>query len=70
MKAHLIRGAFYLLLLLALCVIPFALGQPTTGERSTTTNIAQPRTTSIDSGTAALAMPEFPIEIADRTSKP
>jgi N-acetylneuraminic acid mutarotase len=26
-KAHLIRGAFYLLLLLAVCVIPFALGQ-------------------------------------------
>jgi len=26
-KAHLIRGAFYLLLLLALCVIPFALAQ-------------------------------------------
>ena len=27
-KAHLIRGAFYLLLLLAICAIPFALGQP------------------------------------------
>jgi hypothetical protein len=26
-KAHLLRGAFYLLLLLAVCVIPFALGQ-------------------------------------------
>src|SRR6266478_8261051 len=26
-RAHLIRGAFYLLLLLAVCVIPFALGQ-------------------------------------------
>jgi Beta-propeller repeat len=26
-KAHLIRGAFYLLLLLAACAIPFALGQ-------------------------------------------
>ena len=26
-KAHLIRGAFYLLLLLAVCAIPFALGQ-------------------------------------------
>ena len=29
MKAHLTRGAFYLLLLLAVCVIPFALGQRT-----------------------------------------
>src|SRR5438105_9938496 len=27
-KAHLIRGAFYLLLLLAVCAIPFALAQP------------------------------------------
>ena len=26
-KAHLIRGAFYLLLLLAVCVIPFGFGQ-------------------------------------------
>jgi hypothetical protein len=26
-KAHFIRGVFYLLLLLAVCVIPFALGQ-------------------------------------------
>ncbi len=26
-KAHLIRGAFYLLLLLAVCAIPFALAQ-------------------------------------------
>ena len=27
-KAHLLRGAFYLLLLLAVCLIPFALAQP------------------------------------------
>ena len=39
MKAHLIRGAFYLLLLLAVCVILFALGQRTTakGNRPATT---------------------------------
>ena len=39
MKAHLIRGAFYLLLLLAVCVIPFALAQRTTakGNRPATT---------------------------------
>src|SRR5947199_5783072 len=38
-KAHLIRGACYLLLLLAMCVIPFALGQRTTakGNRPATT---------------------------------
>jgi predicted outer membrane repeat protein len=38
-KAHLIRGAIYLLLLLAVCVIPFALAQRTTakGNRPATT---------------------------------
>ena len=61
-KAHLIRGAFYLLLLLAVCVIPFALGQRTTGEQSTTANMAQLPATSSDSDRAgALAMPEFPM---------
>src|SRR5258705_8931571 len=29
-KAHLVRGAFYLLLLLAVCAIPFALAQRNT----------------------------------------
>jgi hypothetical protein len=33
-KAHLLRGAFYLLLLLAVGVIPFALGQRNTGKIS------------------------------------
>src|SRR5438046_2363997 len=33
-KAHLLRSAFYLLLLLAVCVIPFALGQRTTTKQS------------------------------------
>src|SRR4029077_17581118 len=38
-KVQLIRGAFYLLLLLAMCVIPFALAQRTTakGNRPATT---------------------------------
>ena len=38
-EAHLLRGAVYLLLLLAVCVIPFALGQRTTakGNRPATT---------------------------------
>jgi len=33
-KAHLIRGAFYLLLLLAICAIPFALAQRNTAKQS------------------------------------
>jgi hypothetical protein len=33
-KAHLIRGAFYLLLLLAVCVIPFALAQRNTTKQA------------------------------------
>src|SRR5437870_2868131 len=33
-KAHLIRGSFYVLLLLAVCVIPFALAQRNTAKRS------------------------------------
>jgi hypothetical protein len=38
-KAHFLRGAFYVLLLLAVCVIPFALAQRTTakGNRPATT---------------------------------
>jgi hypothetical protein len=51
-KAHLIRGAVYLLLLLAVCVIPFALGQ-----RSTTANMAQLPATSSDNDPAASALP-------------
>src|SRR5439155_5043696 len=34
-KAHLIRSAFYVILLLAVCVIPFALAQRNTSNRST-----------------------------------
>src|SRR5207249_11709152 len=33
-KAHLLRSAFYLLLLIAVCVIPFALGQRATTKQS------------------------------------
>ena len=33
-KAHLIRGAFYLLLLLAVCAIPFALAQRNRGAQA------------------------------------
>src|SRR5436305_1302974 len=34
-KAHLTRGAFYLLLLIPVCAIPFALAQRSSTERST-----------------------------------
>ena len=53
MKAHLLRGALYLLLLLAVCVIPFALGQRTTakGNRPATTITV---TNGNDSGAGSL----------------
>src|SRR5881392_3418519 len=35
-KAHLIRSSFYVLLLLAVCVIPFALAQRNTTRRAVT----------------------------------
>src|SRR3954469_21520734 len=52
-KAHLVRGAFYLLLLLAVCVIPFALAQRTTakGNRPATTITV---TKGTDSGSRSL----------------
>jgi len=59
-KAQLLRGALYLLLLIALCVIPFALGQRTTGEQSTSANTKQRPTTLNDTGAGALAIPSFP----------
>ena len=59
-KAQLLRGALYLLLLVALCVIPFALGQRTTGEQSTSANTRQHPATRSDTGPIALAIPNFP----------
>src|ERR1041384_2962371 len=41
-KAHLLRGAFYLLLLLAVCAIPFALAQRNGSKRSVANPVAQP----------------------------
>src|SRR6266481_124990 len=41
-KAHLIRGAFYLLLLLVACAIPFALAQRNAAKR----NVAKPAASS------------------------
>jgi hypothetical protein len=61
-EAHLIRGAFYLLFLLAVCAIPFALAQRTTAKQSTVGSTMQLPTVSSDSGPAASAvpMPGFP----------
>src|ERR1700716_2364778 len=41
-KAHLTRSAFYVILLLAVCVIPFALAQRNTTKRS----VAKPKATT------------------------
>jgi hypothetical protein len=42
-KAYLLRGAFYLLLLIAVCAIPFALAQRNTGYRNVTRPAARER---------------------------
>jgi hypothetical protein len=54
-KAHFIRGAFYVLLLLAVCVMPFALAQQTTtkGNKFTNTNTITVTNTN-DSGPGSL----------------
>ena len=61
-KAHLIRAAFYLLFLVAVCTIPFALAQRTTAKQSTVGSTMQLPTISSDSGpdASALPRPEFP----------
>ncbi len=59
MRAHIIRGAFYLLLISVTCVIPLALA-----ERSTSRNPAQLFTTSGDSGRDTLAIPKLPLGFA------
>ena len=53
MKAHLLRGAFYLLLLLAFCVIPFALAQRTKAKGNRPANIITVTNTN-DSGPGSL----------------
>ena len=41
-KAHLIRGAFYLLLLVAVCAIPFALAQRNAANRGAVNSASKP----------------------------
>lgn len=52
-KAHLIRGAFYLLILVAVCVIPFALAQRTTAKGNGPANVITVTNTN-DSGPGSL----------------
>src|SRR5215831_4219027 len=52
-KTHPIRGAFYLILLLAVCVIPFALAQRTTAKRNRPANVITVTNTN-DSGPGSL----------------
>jgi hypothetical protein len=56
-RAHLIRGALYLLFLLAVCVIQFALAQPNTEKQSTVGSTMQLPITSSDSDRDAGASP-------------
>ena len=53
MKTHLLRGAVYLLLLLAVCVIPFALAQRTTAKGNRPANVITVTNTN-DSGPGSL----------------
>jgi len=61
-EAHLIRGAFYLLFLLALWAIPFSLAQRTTAKQNSVGSTMQLPITSSDSDrdATALPMPGFP----------
>jgi predicted outer membrane repeat protein len=52
-KAHFLRGAFYLLLVSALCVIPFALAQRTTAKGNRPANVITV-TNGNDSGSGSL----------------
>ena len=55
-KAHLIRGAFYLLLLLAVCAIPFALAQ-----RHARQSAGQPKRNALAPSVAASALAPKPV---------
>src|SRR5206468_892545 len=48
-KAHLIRGAFYLLLLVAVCAIPFALAQRNAVKRPVTVKLPGTATARVSS---------------------
>lgn len=55
-KAHLIRSAFYLLLLLAICAIPFALAQRNADKRKQSTQFQKaPETQAVASSSGVFA---------------
>src|SRR5215831_3799152 len=56
-KAHLIRGAFYLLLLVAVCAIPFALAQRNSAKRSVAKPAIQRNVASTATATGTHAAP-------------
>jgi len=58
-KGHLIRGPFYLLLLVAVCAIPFALAQRNTTAR----RMAQPKTSSAMSAVMPRSQGEMPNDV-------
>jgi hypothetical protein len=59
-KAHLIRGAFLLLLLAALCAIPFALAQRNTTKQSGARQTVAPRTSSGAVGSGSIGVRPLP----------
>src|SRR6476660_9785503 len=56
-KAHLIRGAFYLLLLVAVCAIPFALAQRNSSKHSVANAAPNPNLSSMPSVTGLYTAP-------------
>src|ERR1043166_2729819 len=63
LKARVIRSAFYLLLLLAVCIVPFALAQRTTNRQSRSADTTRFPTTSSNSerDVSGLPTPELPM---------
>jgi hypothetical protein len=59
-KAHLLRVAFYLLLLLAACAIPFALAQRNPANRSKASPASEFLTTSNAAAAPAIAVSVIP----------
>ena len=76
-KAHLIRGAFYLLLLLAVCAIPFALAQSRsrgTAKRSVATPVARANvaanTEDVPRATGPVTLPDAASGVVGKTNGP
>jgi len=71
-KVHPIRGAFYVLLLLAVCVIPFALAQRyTTSQSWTKPDLARPVAVAPQTVVRVPPMPKFPtVVLYDQLDNP